>query len=88
MLLCWSKKFTQFNLQAPELKEFAQNLTKYYLYFVAIILSFDGVCNFFGKKLFPPAIIITLLGTTTVNVLGLILIVMKYFFKDSNNNSN
>ncbi len=71
-----------------ELKKFAKNFTIAYFVFVATILLLDGCCNFFDEKFFPSEIIITLLGTTTVNVLGLILIIMKYFFKDSNNSSN
>lgn len=77
-----------------KLVDFAKKFTIGYFCFVAVTLIALGFFNWhyahYDANAKPPVlysseIIIALLGTTTANVLGLIFIVMKYFFKDSNN---
>ena len=51
-----------------------------YLIFVALILSFYMQQRIFNIILLSDSVLITLLGTTTINVLGLFVIAMKWLY--------
>ena len=52
-----------------------------WLYFIVFLLVVVGAVSFFyGTQIFSDKVLITLLATTTVNVIGMVIIVIKYLF--------
>jgi len=65
------------NQGRKEVKQWAMVLTSTWMLFVLLILISTGN----GNLVLSDTVLVTLLTTTTANVLGIILIVTKYFFK-------
>ena len=66
-------------------KEFAYLIFKfvcYYMFFVSLLLF---LCGSPGHFHLSDSVIITLLGTTTANVIGILIIVVTYLFNKSRN---
>lgn len=66
------------------LERWATRVIACYLLIVLIVLIINGLLSFFyDKYLINDNIMITILTTTTINIIGLVLIVLKgYFFND------
>ena len=55
-------------------------ITKYYLFTVGTLVVATAICKFFGKEILSTSVLITILGTTTINVLGLMYILATHLF--------
>jgi len=73
------EKLRSYRQNTDERKKYAElifNMSAWWLAFVAFVLVFSGL----QKMIFPEAVLLALIGTTTLNVLGLFYIVTKYLF--------
>ena len=59
----------------------AKRIVSLWLYFIVFLLVVVGAVSFFyGTQIFSDKVLITLLAATTVKVLGMVIIVIKYLF--------
>ncbi len=64
-----------------EFGDWAKLIVSWWLGFIVFLLIVVGAISFFyGTQIFSDKVLITLLAATTVNVLGMVIIVIKYLF--------
>ena len=64
-----------------EFGDWAKLIVSWWLGSVVLLLIVVGAVSFFyGTQIFSDKVLITLLAATTVNVLGMVIIVIKYLF--------
>lgn len=64
-----------------EFGDWAKRIVSWWLVFIVLLLIVVGAVSFFyGTQIFSDKVLITLLATTTVNVIGMVIIIIKYLF--------
>lgn len=81
MLELQNKSEEQKQEMQREFGGWAKLIVSGWLVFIVLLLIVVGTISFFyGTQIFSDKVLITLLAATTVNVLGMVIIVIKYLF--------
>lgn len=63
-----------------EFATWAKWVVSIWLVFVTLVLIAVGICNYFSITLYPNTVLITLLASTTINVIALSMVIIKGLF--------